>query len=191
MHVESKSNDVFVKNPSNGTISFINKKQSWSRFFTKLVLICAPIFIACYVFFSRYSFAYEPAIVRCLPEYSFFIVDHMDRSPARNALFAFQSKDLRPMFPLDQKMIKIMKGMPGDNIEINAFDQIFINGTPDSQGLMWAKTKLGREPASFRGKVTLKSNEYWMLGTAAVSFDSRYWGSIGAERIIGRAYPLF
>ena len=34
-------------------------------------------------------------------------------------------------------------------------------------------------------------NEYWMMGTKPLSFDSRCWGPIHADQVVARAYPLF
>lgn len=88
-------------------------------------------------------------------------------------------------------MLKYMRGMPGDTVEVRKNDQVFINGEASEHGLLLAGEKLGQPASKFYGKATLKEDEYWFLGTSPRSFDSRYWGAVTRDQIIGRAYPLF
>ena len=41
------------------------------------------------------------------------------------------------------------------------------------------------------GRRVLQADEFWMLGTMPMSFDSRYWGPINGSQIVGRAHVLF
>ncbi len=164
-------------------------------FMIKLVLIFSFIFIAGFfsgiAFASQYSLVFDPQSVRCIPEYRFYIVDRKDTTLVRDQLYMFLSKDLSPIYPEGTKMLKYLRGFPGDTISISAADQIFINGEPKEYGLLLAQTKLGQPAAHFRGDMTLAENQYWFLASSPRSFDSRYWGAVKGERIMGRAYAIF
>ena len=95
------------------------------------------------------------------------------------------------LFRSGTKMIKFLRAMPGDTVEINNNNQIVINNKIQTTGLMWAQEKLGQPDSYFHGRQVLTENQYWVLGTSEKSFDSRYWGAISREDIIGRVYPIF
>ena len=86
---------------------------------------------------------------------------------------------------------KELSHMPGDTVEIDKNNQISINKQLYATGLMWAQEKLGQPDSYFQGKTTLAENQYWFLGASEKSFDSRYWGAVNHEDIIGRVYPIF
>ncbi len=170
---------------------FLRKKESWSLFSVKVVVLLSLMLVAGTTFFSRFSIAIDPQQERCIPGYRVYLVDHQDQELIRGELYAFRSKDLSPIYDEGTEMLKYLKGVPGDRIVINESDQIFINDKPDQWGLSLAEEKLGQPASNFRGNVTLGENQYWFMGTSTKSFDSRYWGTISGEQIIGRAYPIF
>jgi len=167
------------------------KKESWFKFSAKTIIVLSIMFLSATAFFTRFTFAADPQSVRCIPNYSFYLVDKYDKEIERDALFAFRSKDLKPIYEKDTKMIKFVRALPGDTVEIDKNNQIHINNMLYATGLMWAQEKLGQPDSYFQGKSTLAENQYWFLGTSEKSFDSRYWGAVSHEEIIGRVYPIF
>ncbi len=87
-------------------------------------------------------------------------------------------------------MVKILTGMPGiksrSTISGRSPSMVMSSG----EGLQLAG-KLHLPESHFYGKATLKENNYWFMGKSLFSFDSRYWGTVKNDQIIGRAYPLF
>lgn len=79
--------------------------------------------------------------------------------------------------------------MPGDDLEIRADRTLWLNGVlldsiraADSKG----------EPVTpfyYRGKIP--NGSYFLYAAAPKSYDSRYFGLIGKERIVGKVIPLF
>lgn len=165
------------------------RKESWSRFSAKAGVFLALLGLVA-LFFSRYTIAYDPQDVRCLPDHSVYLIDKKDRRMVRDGLYAFEGKGLTPLFEDGQQMIKRLKGLPGDNVEIDTLESIIINTHVVTRGLSLLE-KLDKPIASFVGKGQLGQGNYWFMGETDDSFDSRYWGTVTDEQIIGRAYPLF
>lgn len=171
--------------------AWIKKHESWKAFGLKAFLIMSLLYALGAAFSARFVIAGDPQTIRCIPGYDVYLVDKFDREPERGGLFVFLSKDLSPVYGEGTKMLKYMRGMPGDTVEVRSNDQVFINDLASEYGLVLATEKLGLPASKFYGKTTLKENEYWFLGTSPRSFDSRYWGAVTRDQIVGRAYPLF
>lgn len=94
-------------------------------------------------------------------------------------------------YPLDRKtfFIKRLIGLPGDQVAVRN-GRIFLNGKLLEEGYLATGLFTGGE---FDG--TLKENQYFVLGdNRSHSYDSRNWGPIKREDIIGlvrlRILPL-
>lgn len=136
---------------------------------------------------SRYRIGIDPQQEKCLPQ-TFYLVDLKDRSLERGAIYAFKARGLAPLFQEGTWMVKILVAMPGDTVEVNA-QQIAVNGKPVGEGLPLAQ-QLHLPESHFYGKSVLEDGHYWFMGTSPLSFDSRYWGAVEDDQIIGRTYPL-
>ena len=79
--------------------------------------------------------------------------------------------------------IKRIVGLPGESVSMRAGD-VFINGERLSEPYLQPAYR-GRESGSWRSS---PSDGYFVLGdNRAMSCDSRRWGAISRDRIIGRA----
>lgn len=89
-------------------------------------------------------------------------------------------------------MVKILEALPGDKVEINEDYQLFINGKPSPYTGLKQAERIGQEPDNFVGSVdSIPEGDYWFMGTHPMSFDSRYYGAVSPDRVIGLAYPIF
>ncbi|MBT3205191.1 MAG: S26 family signal peptidase [Gammaproteobacteria bacterium] len=165
--------------------------QSWSKFWIKSLIVLGVMILSGSLFATRYRIVGDPQEERCIPAYSVYLVDLKDVDLERGNLYMFKSNDLNPIYEKDTNMLKYLRGLPGDTVEIQANEQVLINGKYTEFGLSLAKEKLGTSKDEFVGSAELADNQYWFLGTSPKSFDSRYWGSVTKEQIVGRAYPLF
>lgn len=133
----------------------------------------------------------DTQIVKCIPGYTFYLIDKKDKSLKKDSIYSFESKGLDPFYEDGTQMVKYLRAEPNDLVEITPLGIIKINNTDIGfRGFPHAPV-LNKEISDFVGKGTLKSGEYWFMGTDFRSFDSRYWGTVKYEQIIGRAYPLF
>lgn len=166
-------------------------KMKWSSFVVRAILSLVVLFSAAALFASRFTLAMDYQTTTSIQGMHILIIDRKDTVIQKGNIYAFKSPDLRPFYPEGVKIAKFNAAGPGDVIKIDENDQIWVNGKVTVyRGLEYAKSKLGVEPLRFRGETILKDNQYWMLGDSPKSFDSRYWGPVGSERIIGRAYKI-
>ncbi len=113
-----------------------------------------------------------------------FVPDSRDR----NALFTFHPPErgdimifLHPRDP-SRALVKRVIGLPGDLIEIDA-GQVIRNGERLDEPYVVHRDTRGLDP------VQVPENAYYVLGdNRLVSSDSRDWGFVPDELIIGRAW---
>ncbi|WP_027339983.1 signal peptidase I [Halonatronum saccharophilum] len=100
--------------------------------------------------------------------------------PKRQEIIVFK-------YPVDPRrnFIKRLIGMPGDEVEI-------INGVVHINGeVLEEDYLLERNYADFPAKV-VPEGHYFMLGdNRNNSEDSRYWGFVPEEKVVGRAFVIF
>ncbi len=106
----------------------------------------------------------------------------------RGAVYMFKVKGVK-LYPDDTLFVKFIVGLPGDHIEITKGEKILVNGKEVAKGLSYIhKANLPIENFVFSG--TLPEGKYFVLGDTNSSFDSRYWGAIDEDQIVGKAYGL-
>src|SRR5436190_7400203 len=133
---------------------------------------------------NRYIFGPEGALAHVLP----------GRSPHRGDVVVFRSPE-DPGIDLVKRLI----GLPGDHIEMKQ-KQLFVNDHPvtDDGYAIHRDPRVGDERNAFNyqlyrrdnfGPITVPEGHYFCLGdNRDQSYDSRYWGSVPAHYIKGRAF---
>lgn len=154
---------------------------------TKIIVIALAIVIP-----IRYLL-FQPFIVKGQSmEPNFFngdylIIDELSyrlRLPQRGEIIVFDSP-----FDPSSRYIKRIIGLPGETVEIKN-EEVTIYSSDDNYQTL-DETKYLPEDIQTAGdlKVTLNDNEYFVLGdNRLVSYDSRKFGPLLKEAIIGRVY---
>lgn len=168
------------------------KRAPWrfsARYMAKALVLSAVVAGSVVALTSRFTVAIAPQANLCLPPYRIWLIDKGDREPVRGDIFAFKSKGLQPLFSDGTMVVKVLKGMPGDEVQIN-LNGVRVNGVFVGHGLAVA-SQHGIDPSRYVRTTTVGEGRYWMFGETLDSFDSRYWGSIGSDQIMGKAYPIW
>ncbi len=101
---------------------------------------------------------------------------------------------MEPFYKKGTPAVKIMAGVPGDHVAVTE-QGIAINGKhwgPLTHVQRGEKLReMGRRLEEFLRDEEIPIGQFAMLGTYERSYDSRYWGYIRHDQIIGRAVPLW
>jgi signal peptidase I len=148
----------------------------------KIVIIALLIVVP-----IRY-FLFQPFIVRgqsMEPNFEngdYLIIDELSlrfRNPQRGEVVVFKY----PKNP-SQRYIKRIIGLPGETVEIKDGKVLMENKVLDESEYLTFNLE-----TSGAIQLTLKENEYFVLGDNRISSsDSRQWGPLKKENLIGRVY---
>lgn len=106
----------------------------------------------------------------------------------RGDIIAFKVKNLPP-FRDGQTVIKYADGLPGDKVTIQE-TEISVNGQYVTEGLDLAG-RFGKEKAYFQKTLNVPEDGLYVLGRTPNSVDSRYFGPIPKQWVIGKVYDPF
>jgi signal peptidase I len=120
-------------------------------------------------------------------DHEYLIIDEVSyrfRTPERGDIVVFR-------YPNDpsQFFIKRVIGLPNETVEIqNGKVKVFNDGNPNGFDLP-EDEYLEQDFTATTRNVTLKSNEYFVLGdNRTASLDSRYFGPVTKDAIVGRVW---
>lgn len=137
-----------------------------------------------------YRIAFDPVERSCLP-YSVYLLDLApDAPPAVGEIVSYRAEGMGPYFPDGTMMAKLVLAGPGDRVLVR---EDAVHGPTFSVGGLHPPIleKLGRSARSLVREVTLGPNEYFLVGTSANAFDSRYTGPVRVDQIVGKDTPLW
>lgn len=114
------------------------------------------------------------------------MVNKLDRDPKRGRIFVFRRPSATTPTPLNKDLIKRVIGEPGDTVE-GREGTVFVN----TKRLPEPYLPEGTTTTNF-GPITLTADQVWVMGdNRGASLDSRGFGPIDRESIVGRAFVLF
>jgi signal peptidase I len=109
------------------------------------------------------------------------------REPKRGDVMVF-------VYPEDKKkdFIKRLVGLPGETVEIKG-GSIYINDKPADDPIFKQIYYYNRGDFSAEGqKIMVPKDSYFVLGDNSVSSkDSRYWGFVPKENLLGQALVIY
>ena len=120
---------------------------------------------------------------------SVFLVDRVRSEFASGDYMVFRiDRDLES-WKKGTRFVKRVVGVPGDRVVVSA-DATRVNGVAVA-GRLDLLGPLRSDAAAFTRAFALRRGEYFVVGENASSFDSRYWGTVQTDQIIGEGYPLW
>jgi len=167
------------------TPSWVKVWRSWQE---NLILItialCLAIFIRTFVAEPRYI--PSESMLPTLHTGDRIVVEKVSyhlRPPVTGDIIVFQpSPELqRRGYSKNQAFIKRIIGKPGEVVSV-ANGKVYLNGQPLTENY------IAEPPQQPFGPVTIPEGEFFVMGdNRNDSNDSRYWGFLPSENIIGRA----
>lgn len=138
---------------------------------------------------TRFGIRIDPQVERCIPGARAFLVDRHDRDVGSGDLVAFEPPDLGSLSEADAAFVKRVAALPGERVVVGA-QETRVGERVVARGLAAAAT-IGVEPARFVRTETVPADSLWVVAPGRKSVDSRYWGALDEDRVIGTAYVLF
>lgn len=162
-----------------------------ARFFWELIkvfLLAMAIIVPIRYFLVQPFFVRGASMEPNFQDGEYLVVDEISyrmRDPRRGEVIVFQ-------FPRNpsQYYIKRIVGLPGETVVVND-GQVAIQNEVYEQGVLLDESQYLLESVRTGGKVsiTLGEEEYFVLGdNRPASSDSRSWGVLDREGIVGRAW---
>lgn len=153
------------------------------RDFLRFIIISALIIIPIRTWVAQPFLVRGASMEPTFEDGEYLIIDELSyrfRSPERGEVIVFRYPEDPSKF-----FIKRIIGLPGETIEIRG-NKIFLVKNSERQEL--SEPYLEEALTTPDGVVTLNDNEYFMLGDNRLfSSDSRRWGALNENLIIGRA----
>ncbi|BBM67918.1 hypothetical protein VA249_45640 (plasmid) [Vibrio alfacsensis] len=126
---------------------------------------------------------------RCIPEFSVYLLKRDFEQIEVGKIYTFKASGMTPFFADGTLITKYAAAASGDQIvqnEQGVFinDQQIIDGYPLSE-------KIGVPSSSFFKSYQVNQDEVFFTAPSSKSFDSRYWGTVEVNNIVGEAIPLW
>ncbi len=151
----------------------------------KMIVLALLIVIPIRYFLFQPFFVQGSSMYPSFEDRDYLVVDQITyrfREPKRGEVVIFK-------YPKDpsQLYIKRIIGMPGESLEIKNGEIIIINNSGE---LILNEKYVSSDNLTLGNiKAELGENEYFLLGDNRMfSSDSRRWGAVPRENIIGKAY---
>jgi signal peptidase I len=160
------------------------EEGSWwelARFVTIAVIIVIPIRL----FVAQPFIVSGSSMFPTFEDKNYLIVDEISykfNEPDRNDVIIFR-------YPKDPKkyFIKRIIGLPNETVDVED-GTITITSTEHESGLVLEEPYVEKQ-ADGETHFELKDDEYFVMGdNRNASSDSRYWGALPRENIVGRAW---
>ena len=176
----------------------LQNRVGWPRLIGSMVVATAALMVAFHWIAANYGLGIDPQRHASVRAYGggtprVYLLSYKNREFARGQIVALPlppeaREELSGAgFKLPSSVLmKRVAGLPGEKVRIDT-DGVWVRV---ASGLALAKS-LRRPAESFHRTLTLRSDEYLLLGDTADSFDARYWGPVPASAIAGSATILY
>jgi conjugal transfer pilin signal peptidase TrbI len=127
---------------------------------------------------------------RCLP-YEIMLLDYRTTMPAVDSYAGFRTVGV-PQYADGSLFVKRVFAGPGDAVRVFE-DRVERNGLVEQPLEVSSRiiSKLGVSKASVVREWVLGAEEWFVVGTTAESFDSRFYGPVRTEQFVARATGLW
>ncbi len=164
--------------------------KEWSKEVIKIILVVVLIVLP-----IRY-FLFQPFVVRGasmepnFQEADYLIVDQISyrfSDPERGDVVVFSNSDIS-----QKRYIKRIIGLPGEEIVLKEDEILVIDKEGEEEllpeGYLPSFEKIDKKRTS-EESILLEEKEYFVMGdNRDASYDSRNWGSLAEENIIGKVF---
>ena len=178
-----------VANAVEDTVIGTSKNQNFWKELFKLILLAVIIVVPFRLYVAQPFIVDGLSMSPTFGNGNYLIIDELSyhfKSPERGSVLVFQ-------YPKDPKkfFIKRIIGLPGETVSINA-GKVTITSDAHPDGLTLNEPYVKLEKSDDNLTRILADDEYFVMGdNRAQSSDSRIWGPVPKENLIGRPIIQF
>lgn len=167
---------------------YIPQKRGFLRmdFYAPFNMLLIGVFL--FVFCSRFTFGYG-LLHGCLPV-DMYMIDRSDKTYRTGEMIAFNMPRTVPFIKKDEKVIKIVAGIGGDKLRVTV-DGVYNGKEFFAVNARRILTKYKISPSTIEKELTIPEGEVFLVGKTDYSWDSRFWGPVKLQTVIGKTYALF
>lgn len=113
------------------------------------------------------------------------------RLPARGEIIVFRTNGI-PKLPPNQYYTHRVVGLPGEHVRIDQ-ETLFVNGRPvemtnEAGPIRYTLPEVSSSTVPYLDLI-VPDDTFFVLGdNSAKSYDSRYWGTVPAQNVLGRVF---
>lgn len=186
MEIQPDNNNKlnYYSSPKN---SFVENLGTHLIDFIQTLVVCGAIFVLIYLFVAQPHRVSGRSMVPNFEDGDFILTDKISYKigePKRGQVIVLKNPKNE-----SQEFIKRIIGLPGDTIKLED-SHIYINGELLDQSYLPAGTVTHGGDFIQEGEfVKLEQNQYVVMGDNRTnSSDSRYWGPITRQEIVGKTF---
>lgn len=170
------------------------RESSWNERKERMFITMCFVVPFCLGFWwlkANYMFGIDSQVTKCIDGTVFFVKYSGRHLVARDDLIALVARNAEPVIHDGTLLAKYIRGVPGDTVTVTPDEKILVNGKEVGKGLPHLDGVSAEKRRKFYGTRVLGKDEFWVMGTNPVSFDSRYYGPVQRNQIRGKARILF
>lgn len=175
----------------------VRTRKRWPVFIGQ----CLAVLAVAYTLGWWFSNLYEFGVARgkpCMPGRFYFIerlVPGRVLKFQRGDLIVFRTDNrTSPYYQRGTRFIKVVHGVPGDRVVIDDSGKVQINGKNyHFETALETKVAdlLGRKLGDCAVNYVIPEGRYFAMGTLPDSYDSRYWGMVHPDQIMGKGLAVW
>ncbi len=172
-------------------MSFVKRDKPMKVFLAQAIVLTLLLLGIGGYLMDRYKLGFGGQKRACLP-WDVYVIDKHNQEVKVGNLVAFVADErMEPKFKSGTTVIKQVAGVEGDKVSVDSAAHYIVAGT--NYGIIMEE---GAEVAQKDLQELIVTEDIpegrlSVIGTLPRSFDSRYWGYVNSNQIIGRAYGIY
>jgi len=176
----------------------VRVKRPWPVFLCQCLAILAVAYTLGWWFSNLYEFGVAQG-KPCMPGRFYFIERRVEgRMPPafqRGDLIVFRTDNrTSPYYQRGTRFVKVVRGVPGDRVVIDDSGKVQINGKDyhfETALEPQVTDLLGKKVEDCAVNYIIPEGRYFAMGTLPYSYDSRYWGMVQPDQIMGKGLAVW
>ena len=167
----------------------IIKKSNWQSFWelARFAIVAILIVVPIRMFIAQPFIVSGSSMVPTFADGQYLIVDEISYilgTPKRDDVVIFRNPNNTKIF-----FIKRIIGLPGETVDVKSdTNEVTITNKEHPNGFKLDQSFI-KNIGGIDGHMELKANEYFVMGdNRPASSDSRYWGVVSKNLMIGKAF---